>query len=266
MIQLTDPRKTPRQVLAPALVLAAFVGALLSAQDKPADKLRADKEALAPLQGLVGKWKGSGFLRRGSTKGSWREDTTWAWKFTEGRAYLEFNTPGARHLRKGRLEATRESGRFSLNVELPNEGGDALYRGAKNKDDKLVLDRIKAERKDSPAPARISLGLLVKGKRLVVLYEGRNAKSGRYYRLGEVGYTLSGTSISSGSGQPECVVTGGRGTIRVEHKGKDYTVCCKGCLEAFRDDPEAILAEWSKRRKEELERKKSGGKNQAESQ
>ena len=49
MIQLTDPRKTPRQVLAPALVLAAFVGALLSAQDKPADKLRADKEALAPL-------------------------------------------------------------------------------------------------------------------------------------------------------------------------------------------------------------------------
>ena len=52
----------------------------------------------------------------------------------------------------------------------------------------------------------------------------------------------------------------------MEHKGKGYTVCCKGCLEAFRDAPEAILAEWSKRRKEELERKKSGEKNQAESQ
>lgn len=264
MIQLTDPRKTPRQILAPALVLAALAGALLSAQDKPADQLRADKEALAPLQGLVGKWKGSGFLRRGSTKGSWREDTTWAWKFTEGRACLEFSTPGARHLRKGRLEAAQ--GHFTLNVELPNEGGDALYRGARNKEDKLILDLIKAERKDSTAPARISLGLLVKGKRLVVLYEGQNAKSGRHYRLGEVGYTLSGTSISSGTGQPECIVTGGRGTLRVEHEGKSYTVCCKGCLEAFRDDPEAILAEWSKRRKEELKRKKSEGKDQAESQ
>ncbi len=239
---------------------------MLSAEDGPSSKLRADKEALAPLQGLVGKWKGSGFLRRGSATGSWREDTTWAWKFTEGRAYLEFSTPGARYLRKGRFEATQESGQFALNVELPNEYGDALYRGTRNKDDKLVLDLIKAERKGSPAPARISLGLLVKGKRLVVLYEGQNAKSGRYYRLGEVGYTLSGTSISSGTGQPECVVTGGRGTLRVEHEGKSYTVCCKGCLEAFRDDPEAILAEWSKRRKEELERKKSGGKDQAGSQ
>ena len=266
MIKMTGRRKTRQQVLAPALILACFLGALFSAEDKPPTRLQADKAALSPLQGLVGKWKGTGFVRRGATKGSWRENSAWAWKFSDGRACLEFSTTGARHLRKGRLSAAKENGRFELSVELPDEAGSALYKGAKDKDGKLVLDLIKTQRKDSPAPARISLSLLVEGKRLVALYEGKNSRSGRYYRLGEVGYTLSGTSISSGSGQPECIVTGGRGTLRVEHEGKSYTVCCKGCREAFREDPEGILAEWMVRRKKEIERKKIKEKNKTESQ
>ena len=266
MTQLTEHRKTSRPILGPALALAALLGSLSFAEDKPSNKLRADKEALAPLQGFVGKWKGAGFLRRGSTKGAWREDSAWAWKFSDGRACLEFSSPGARHLRRGQLAAAEKSGRYVLNAELPDEGGNARYRGVKNKDGKLVFELLEAERKNSPAPARISINLLAAGKRLVVLYEGKNARSGRHYRLGEVGYTLSGTSISSGSGQPECIVTGGRGTIRVEHKGKSYTVCCKGCLEAFREDPEAVLSEWGTRKKEALERKKIKEKDQARPQ
>ena len=138
MTQLTEHRKTSRPILGPALALAALLGSLSFAEDKPSNKLRADKEALAPLQGFVGKWKGAGFLRRGSTKGAWREDSAWAWKFSDGRACLEFSSPGARHLRRGQLSAAEKSGRFVLNAELPDEGGNARYRGVKNKDGKLI--------------------------------------------------------------------------------------------------------------------------------
>ena len=223
----------------------------------PGDQLSKDKAELSPLQGLVGKWKGTGFLRRGSARGSWREATTWAWKFSGKNASLEFSTPGARFLRKGKLQPGPIQGQFRLDAELPESKGRASYKGTRNKEGKLVMDLEQGKPNPPAAPARLSLSLLVKGKRLVALYEGRNKDSGRYFRLGEVGYTLSGTTISSGSGQPECIVTGGRGTIGVEHDGKEYTVCCKGCLDAFRDDPESIIAEWLEKRKNEAEQ---GGK------
>lgn len=261
MAQLTEYRKP----VAAVLVIFPFIAALLLADDQPVDQLRSDKAALSPLQGFVGKWKGTGFLRRGSARGSWRQETTWAWKFSDGRASLEFTTPQARFLNKGNLKAAKEKGRFLLNAELPRDAGSAFYGGTRTKEGALVLDLLKPGQKGSLTPARIKLNLLVGGKRLVVLYEGKNPDSGRYYRLGEVGYTLSGTTIASGTGQPECIVTGGRGTLRVEHKGKSYTVCCKGCLEAFRDDPGGIVAEWKQRKKEELERRKIKKQEKTES-
>ncbi|MCP4510175.1 MAG: YHS domain-containing protein, partial [Fuerstiella sp.] len=41
------------------------------------------------------------------------------------------------------------------------------------------------------------------------------------------------------------VVTGGLGTIAVSYKGKKYYVCCQGCVQAFNDDPETIIAEYN---------------------
>jgi len=229
----------------------------------PEGSIQSDKAALSSLQGLVGKWKGTGSLRRGSARGAWREDTTWAWKFSDGRASLVFSTPNARFLRKGKLQPGNKKEHFLLNAELPEGKGEAVYKGSRNKEGKLVMDLQPGKSEISSLPVRLTLSLLVKGKRLVALYEGRNKDSGRYYRLGEVGYTLSGATISRGTGQPECIVTGGRGTIRVDHDGKNYTVCCKGCLEAFREDPEAIVAEWTEKRKNEAEKRRKEDKGKA---
>ena len=38
-----------------------------------------------------------------------------------------------------------------------------------------------------------------------------------------------------GSTAPECIVTGGKGTIPVGFGGKTYYVCCSGCKELFDD-------------------------------
>ncbi len=232
-----------------ALALSFFT------EEKPANLLQKDKEALAPLQQLVGQWRGSGFQRRGSTRGAWKENASWAWEFSEGRAAMAFDAPKGRHLKKGRLSPGKTPGLYELKAEFPGKDQAALYEGRRDKDGKLVFEAKKPP--PSGAPARISLNILVGGKRLAVLFEGRNQDSGRHYRLGEVGYTRSGESISKGTGQPECIVTGGRGTIRVEHKGDSYTVCCKGCLDAFNENPEQILAEWRDRVKSELEKKKA---------
>ena len=239
----------------PPLAFLLMLAGMVWVHAAPEDQLRKDKAELSPLQGLVGKWKGTGFLRRGSARGSWREATTWSWKFSRGRAALEFSTPGARFLRKGKLQPGTIKGQFRLDAELPDSKGHASYKGTRNKEGKLVMNLEPGKSNPPTAPARLNLSLLVKGKRLVALYEGQNKDSGRYFRLGEVGYTLSGTTISSGSGQPECIVTGGRGTIGVQHDGKDYTVCCKGCLDAFQEDPESIIAEWMEKRKNETEQR-----------
>lgn len=227
---------------------------------KPA-QLEQDKEALAPLQAVVGRWRGTGQLRRGSARGSWSEQATWMWDFDEGRAYLEFRTTKGRYFRAGRLERGKKAGVFLLTAKLAKDSKTAKYSGKRDKDGRLVLTMDpkadhKAGAKVLSAPARVTMRLLAKDKRLVVLYEGRHIESGRFYRLGEVGFTRKGETIAAGSGYPECVVTGGKGTITVEHDGKTYSVCCSGCRDAFDDDPAAVLAEW-RARKEKARAKRS---------
>ena len=86
--------------------------------------------------------------------------------------------------------------------------------------------------------------------RLLVLYESEDADRGSFDRLGEVGYTRESVAFAAGDSYPVCIVTEGRGTIAVNHKGKTYHVCCSGCRDLFNENPEAILAEAEARRKE----------------
>ena len=85
--------------------------------------------------------------------------------------------------------------------------------------------------------------------RLEIPLEGQDPDNGRFYRLAEVGYTRQGVAFAAGESYPLCVVTEGRGTIKVSYKGRTYYVCCSGCKELFDDDPEGVLAEAEARKK-----------------
>ena len=64
-------------------------------------------------------------------------------------------------------------------------------------------------------------------------------------RIAGIGYTRAGEKLAqAGGNQRKCIVTGGLGTIAVSHKGKTYYVCCQGCVQAFNDAPEAIIADY----------------------
>ena len=46
------------------------------------------KDAMEPFNALVGDWRGTGQVRRGSTRGAWREKTSVAWSFEKQPAIL----------------------------------------------------------------------------------------------------------------------------------------------------------------------------------
>ena len=82
---------------------------------------------------------------------------------------------------------------------------------------------------------------------LLVLLEAEDPDRHTFSRLGEVGYTREGVAFAAGESYPLCIVTEGRGTIQVSYKGKTYWVCCTGCRDLFKDDPEWVLAEAAAR-------------------
>ncbi len=109
-------------------------------------------------------------------------------------------------------------------------------------------------------PARVSVRMVAEGDRMLVLYEKR-VGDGVYTRLAEVGSTRKGSGFAkSAASGPECVVTGGLGTIQVEYQGKKYFVCCTGCRDLFRDDPEGVLEDFRQRKAAERAEKEAKDK------
>jgi hypothetical protein len=221
------------------------------------DHVRTDKAALARLQTCVGGWKGVGQLRRGSTQGAWTEQADWAWKFADGRASLVFEAPKGKYYTSGRILPGEEPGDFELAAARPD--GETLDRfsGRVADDGQLVL----VAAADNPpgttdSVTRISIRTVAEGDRLLILYERRVDGGDRYARIAEVGYTRVGSTFAKGSGQPECVVTGGFGTIKVTYQGTTYYVCCTGCRDMFDDDPEGVLADYRERKQQEKEKAK----------
>ncbi len=213
---------------------------------------RADEESgrerdvrlLKPYAGLVGSWRGSGLVRRGSAKGAWTEQAKWSWKLDSKSAGLVLDVEKGRHLKSATLKAESDKA-FSLTAVLADDA-ERTFRGATNERGTLALV---ADPRPATGLARITLTPL-HDTRLVVLFEAHGDRPDRFVRLGEVGYTREGAAFALGDSAPECIVTGGRGTIEVSHKGQTYYVCCTGCRDLFNQDPQAMLAEYRQRKKE----------------
>jgi YHS domain-containing protein len=245
-----------------------FVGAQQPDSSKP-DSTIADRKALAAFQGFIGDWKGVGQPRRGSSQGSWSEESQWAWRFAGGHAEIVAKLDHDPYFGALRLQAGERPGQFRLfatsKADQPNvktaaadenssATKEARYHGTLGDDGRLVLN---IDGDPVPArPARVTLRLVAGGDRLVALYEARNDE--RFARLAEVGSTRKGSAFAvKRAGAHECIVTGGQGTIAVEYKGETYYVCCTGCRDLFKQDPEKILAEYRERKaKEALDAKR----------
>lgn len=239
-----------RNVFCLIIAISLGIDSVLAGDDAPKSDAD-DKAQLAKVQQLVGQWRGVGQPQRGSTKDSWVEEADWQWSFAGGIS-LFAKLPEGKYFSKVKLTRGEKEGQYVL-VGTPADGSKELrFTGTLDESSKLQLV---ADEQREGLPHRVSFRFVAGGDRLLVLLERKSELSDQFVRLAEVGYTRQGSGFGKGSSGPECVVTGGFGSIEVSHKGQKYYVCCTGCLEYFNDNPDEVIAEYLARKEEEKAKK-----------
>jgi YHS domain-containing protein len=213
-------------------------------------KRRASQRALEPLNDWIGSWRGVGQPKRGSSKGAWIEESELAWKLDRDLAAISFEVKDGKLLQSGMLTFDPDQNKFRLVAKLP-QGESRTYVGERGEEGRLVL----VSSDDAPNGHHRLTFHLRHEDRLLVLIEAKAAGQSAFSRVAEIGYTRKGGSFASAADAgPKCIVTGGRGSIAVDYKGKTYYVCCSGCKAAFLDDPDSVISEAADRNKKSVER------------
>ncbi len=205
------------------------------------------KEALQPFHVLVGSWKGSGVpegTKEERVAGGWEETVAWEWKFKEKDAWLAVTFTKGKHFTKGELRYTPEKDAAEPKFTLTLTGTDkstATFAGSLTDKDKVLA----LTRTDGPATEeqRVVFSLLHHNRHLYRFETRPAGTTVAYSKKYQVGATKEGESFATVPKGPECIVSGGVGTSKVTYKGKDYWVCCSGCRDEFKENPEKYIKE-----------------------
>ena len=116
-----------------------------------------------------------------------------------------------------------------------------------DKDKVLALTRT-----DGPAAEeqRLVFSLLHHNRHLYRFETRPAGTTVAYGKKYQVGATKEGEAFANVPKGPECIVSGGLGTMKVSYKGKDYFVCCSGCRDEFKENPEKYIKEAEAKAKE----------------
>lgn len=227
------------------------------AKSEPAAKesRAAIQDALSEFNSLVGGWRGVGQPHRNTNKGSWIESAEWVWEIRKDHVGLRYAVKDGKQLDSGLLTWDPKTKDFVFEATLPDKS-QRIYSGSFS-GKKLTLQ--------SPADADGSLHQIVitfhSDIRTLVLFQVRPKDQQQFTRVAEVGYTREGTKLADeGGGGPECIVTGGKGSMSTVYKGKTYYFCCTGCRDAFLDDPDTIIAQAEEKAKKKKEAAAKKGK------
>lgn len=204
------------------------------------------REALRPFNDLIGSWRATGApqgTRQQKQTGFWTEGISWEWQFKGADAWLKVVFDKGKYFTRGELRPLPGKGRYRLTLRTIEEE-DQTFEG-ELEDNRLTLQRTDVRRKETQ---RLVLSLL-HSNRFLYRYEVKPDGKPLFHCFYQVGATKEGVPFASGDGKPECIVSGGLGTIRVTHKGQTYYVCCGGCRDAFNEDPDKFIREYQARKK-----------------
>lgn len=225
--------------------VALFVALAGFARASAPTPLPSAKDALQPLTVLVGSWKGSGVpegTREQKFAGQWEEKVTWEWKFKGQEMWLAVSFEKGKHFTKGELRFTpvKDEAKFTL-VLTGIDKATATFVGALSDKDKVLT----LTRTDGPAAEeqRLVFSLLHHNRHLYRLETRPAGTEVAFTKKFQVGATKEGVAFADVPKGPECIVSGGLGTMKVLYKGKEYYVCCSGCRDEFKENPEKYIKE-----------------------
>lgn len=204
-----------------------LLAVLLAAQKAPS----STKEAMRPIQLLVGEWRVDVDAPDASP---WEESQFWEYKIEKDVYALQLTVKNGKKFKEGLLtyDLKKKVYRFDL---LRADDSKAAYEG-KLTGTELVLDEQVPE---SAAAERLNYNLL-RDNRFIGSIESRAAGQKVYSETHKYQFTKAGVSIVKVQG-PKCVVTGGSPAMSLEHAGKTYWVCCSSCRKEFLAAPAKMI-------------------------
>ena len=224
------------------LVSGIVTGSVLFAT--PPDP-RTPKEALQAFGDLIGTWRGTGTptAAPGAKAEFWTETIAWEWKFKGDDAWLKCTFEKSKNFTGGELHYLPEKDEYSLILRTPAKETLTFTGTFKDKDTGKVLT---VEREENGEVQRFVFTFL-HPERYLYKYEVRPAGKALFSKKYQVGATKEGVAFATGDGKPECIVSGGLGTIPVSYMGKTYYVCCSGCRDEFNASPAKYVKEFEEK-------------------
>jgi hypothetical protein len=234
------------------LLLLAFAPAASTA-DAPK---KSAKEALRAFDDLIGSWRGTGQPQSKADKQKfWQETLGWEWQFKGDDVALKCTIDKGKYFTDGQLRYLADKDLYQLSLTTTDK--ETVRFEGKLKEHVLTLERTDDGKKETQ---RIVISLL-HNNRYLYHYEFKPQDKGVFTRVYQVGCTKEGVPFAStGQAKPECIVSGGPGTMAVTYKGQTYYVCCSGCRSEFNANPEKYIKEFeeakAKKEKEAKEKQK----------
>jgi YHS domain len=222
-------------------ILTASVALLALASHGPDQN--AAKEALQELQDFVGVWKGNSTSERDKTA-IWKESMNWSWRFKGIDSLLILDAKDSHFLKSGELRYLTDKKIYQLTL-VDKDDKSLKFQGTVKKG-YLTLERVDQNTKEKQV---LKWNTASAGDRLVATFSVMPQNRTVLNQVWQIGMTREGVTLAAGKKRPECIVTGGLGTITVNYKGATYYVCCSGCRDAFNDDPQKYIKEYEAKKK-----------------
>src|SRR5262249_3656921 len=144
----------------------------------------------------------------------------------------------------GELRYLADKDLYQLTLRTPAKDKEPLTFTGRLKGRDLTVER----KDDKTGEIQRLLIKMLHTDRFLYSYEVRRSDKAVFSKLYRVGRTRLGVQFAGGDGRPECVVSGGLGTIPVMYMGQTYYVCCSGCRREFNEDPAKYIKEYNEKK------------------
>lgn len=199
------------------------------------------KEALKELQEFIGGWKGNGGPdkpRPSPRDPIWSENINWGWRFKGDDAWLAMKIKDGKLFQSGELRYLPKTKVYQLTVT--DKTNKKLVFQGKIEREVLKLERVDP---DTNTIEQIAMNTAADGDRFIYRVAHKNKGTTIWKKDYLVACTREGVSLGKVDKKNECIVSGGLGTMTVSYKGETYYVCCSGCADAFKENPEKYIKE-----------------------